>query len=334
MHLAFKRIRVVLYHHIADDDTALTSQLDLATPPALFEDHLKFYSKNYDIISTDDFLDGPLPKKPLLITFDDFYRSVLDVAGPLLRQYNAPSLFFVNPRTADEDWLPMDMVISYAIAQMGFEETVRCFGENPAAIRTLYDLISGVLPRTPLDRHPALKERLLSKLSTTEGNLRRSENLLLNAGDLPTLADYGIAIGNHSSCHCFFRAVQAHEMNREIVESRAALERLSGQTIRTFSLPYGKEADATPEMLRTARMNGHEAIFLTQNKSNMMRLAPDIYYRTSLYKESVAKLPFLLEAQPVLRSFRHAVAGQKPDRLIPAPRAEAAPADILPGLGR
>ena len=55
-------------------------------------------------------------------TFDDAYRSVLDVAGPILKAANAPSVFFVNPATVTDSFLPVDNVLSIAIEEFGGKE--------------------------------------------------------------------------------------------------------------------------------------------------------------------------------------------------------------------
>jgi hypothetical protein len=63
----------------------------------LFEQHIRYYQKNYDIVGLDTVLGGRLPKRPILITFDDCYRSVLDVAEHLLAPARIPAVFFINP---------------------------------------------------------------------------------------------------------------------------------------------------------------------------------------------------------------------------------------------
>ena len=74
-----REITVVLYHHIAKEEVGLTRQLSIAIAPDAFEKHIKYFSKNFDFVSGTDLIDGNLPRKPILITFDDAYRSVLDV---------------------------------------------------------------------------------------------------------------------------------------------------------------------------------------------------------------------------------------------------------------
>ncbi len=75
-------LRAVLYHHLGEP-CLFTRRIGVCTPPELFEAHIECLVCDYDIMSLDDVLDGTLPKRPLLITFDDAYRSALDVGAPI-----------------------------------------------------------------------------------------------------------------------------------------------------------------------------------------------------------------------------------------------------------
>jgi len=54
----------------------------------------------YETISFDDFLayrrrEGTLPRRPIILTFDDGYRSTYEVAWPLLQRYGATATVFL-----------------------------------------------------------------------------------------------------------------------------------------------------------------------------------------------------------------------------------------------
>src|SRR4051812_30862547 len=89
-------LRVVLYHHIADEESDLVRGLGVTTPPALLESHLDAFAKDYNVVGLDAVLAGDLPPRSLLITFDDAYRSVLDIAAPRLKARSMPAVFFVT----------------------------------------------------------------------------------------------------------------------------------------------------------------------------------------------------------------------------------------------
>jgi peptidoglycan/xylan/chitin deacetylase (PgdA/CDA1 family) len=83
-------ITILTYHHVFDpaSDYAFDAAVADATP-AQFRQHLETVARRFHVIGIDELckaLDGgPLPPNPALITFDDGYRSCLEVAVPILR---------------------------------------------------------------------------------------------------------------------------------------------------------------------------------------------------------------------------------------------------------
>ena len=64
-----------------------------------FEKQIKFFTKEFNIISLDDyFLNQNLEAKKLnvAITFDDGYKNNFKYAFPILKKYNVPAHFFVT----------------------------------------------------------------------------------------------------------------------------------------------------------------------------------------------------------------------------------------------
>src|SRR5690606_39010930 len=88
---------ILQYHHVSDDMPASTS-----TSPALFKQHLQYLADNDFVVkSLPDVITAlkagkDLPDKTVAITFDDSYRSVYDVAFPLLQEYQFPFTVFIN----------------------------------------------------------------------------------------------------------------------------------------------------------------------------------------------------------------------------------------------
>ncbi|MGK0289615.1 MAG: peptidoglycan/xylan/chitin deacetylase (PgdA/CDA1 family) [bacterium] len=66
-----------------------------------FEQQMRYLKENkYNVITLDqlyDFLNfnADIPEKSVVITFDDGFRSVYDIAFPILKKYSFPSTFFV-----------------------------------------------------------------------------------------------------------------------------------------------------------------------------------------------------------------------------------------------
>jgi peptidoglycan/xylan/chitin deacetylase (PgdA/CDA1 family) len=80
-----------------------------------FEEQMAFLKKNgYRVIRLDDLFEflkrkRPLPPKSVVITFDDGWRSMYDIAYPILKRYGYPATLFIftdliHPTSVTLDW--------------------------------------------------------------------------------------------------------------------------------------------------------------------------------------------------------------------------------------
>lgn len=93
----FPRTIILLYHRVIDLKT--DPQL-LAVSPEHFYEHMKYLKDNYNIISLEDLKramdSGKIPKKSIVITFDDGYADNYLNAKPVLEQLQIPATIFVT----------------------------------------------------------------------------------------------------------------------------------------------------------------------------------------------------------------------------------------------
>jgi len=117
------RIPVIVYHHILPVPSNY-----IAISPARFEQQLKFLkSEGYTGITArqlSDALSGQtqLPKRPVLLTFDDGRERQIRYAVPLLRQYGFTATFSVYPSAIhDRAGTFMSRSDLKRLAEMGFD---------------------------------------------------------------------------------------------------------------------------------------------------------------------------------------------------------------------
>lgn len=95
-----RRLPVLLYHHIGTP-TAWTTTNSLTVTPEKFKRQMRWLRwRGYTGITSSQWLawckdGGPLPKKPVLITFDDAYAETAEHAFPVLEQYGHRAVVFV-----------------------------------------------------------------------------------------------------------------------------------------------------------------------------------------------------------------------------------------------
>ena len=300
-------VRIVLYHNIAETESAFERGLGVTTRPEIFRQHVDYYRRNYDVIDLETLLSGKLPPRPLLITFDDCYRSVLDAARDILAPAGLPSLFFINSSLVGGERLSLDNIIAWAANTHGIEAVCSALALDPADNPSVGALVDHLLSRCTARERAELRVRLAEAFPLPPEEMAKRAPMLTR-DDLRELSKYGVEIGNHTAGHVHCGALDPSEYEAELVESKKALETLSGAAVRSFSVAYGHERDLPPAVLRTLRESGHRAIFLVHARRNSARKAPDIWYRVSFRNEGVRTIPWRLEALPLLRTIRHKLA--------------------------
>jgi peptidoglycan/xylan/chitin deacetylase (PgdA/CDA1 family) len=93
---SYQTVPIISYHKFSKDKADV-----LTVTKSAFAEQMKFLKENgYRVITLDEFFDfldfkRPLPKKSVVITIDDNWYSVYEIAFPILKQYGYPATLFV-----------------------------------------------------------------------------------------------------------------------------------------------------------------------------------------------------------------------------------------------
>ena len=180
----------------------------------------------------------PLPRRPVLVTFDDGYRSVLTLAQPILSRYGIPAVAFIcSGPVRDQQLFWFD-----ALARAQGEAAVELWKETP--YREWRDACARY-------GEPAAEE---------------DPNAPLTAAAVRTLAGTeGFEIGGHSVDHAILSRADSHDQRREIFENKVALEEWSGRPVRAFAYPNGRPGvDYTPVTVTLLEELGFDFAFTTR----------------------------------------------------------------------
>lgn len=293
----------VLHHHIGEA-TDCEDGLGVATARAAYEAQIDRLLRDYTPIDLTTLLSGRLPPRPLLFTFDDNYRSVLDAAREVLHPRGIPAVLFVNPGLLGARSLALDNTVAWAARTVGLKRL--CDDLGIAQRESISEVIGRDLAMKTVEQRMAIRDQIV-RLAGRPEEIKRSR--ILETDELRELIGLGIEIGNHTMSHSQCRTLTGEELRSEIVGAKEKIEAITGQEVRAFSVPYGNSRDLTEDVLRTARESGHKAIFLVHARSNARRPAPDIWYRTSLHNEEPGVLDRKLVYLPALRSWKARVFG-------------------------
>jgi len=92
----YQVVSVLCYHRFAEN-----CKSPLCTPTLIFDQQMRYLKDNhYRVISLNELLDflnyrHAIPKRSVLITIDDGYRSCYDIAYPILKKYGFTATMFI-----------------------------------------------------------------------------------------------------------------------------------------------------------------------------------------------------------------------------------------------
>jgi peptidoglycan/xylan/chitin deacetylase (PgdA/CDA1 family) len=306
-------LRCMVFHNITDQESPFTAGIGVNTSPQEFEATLGFIKKYYSPVSLQDVLENTngrkLPSNALLLTFDDAYASVVEIAAPLCKQQNIPAVFFVNAAFIDNRRLAPDNLVCYIADRYGLEPinaAVRgVFGEKLPALRSLTEVFGAFFPATSLAERDLFLGALRGLTGIDEQKLAIESKLYLTSRQVRSLPSFGFEIGNHTFTHTYCRNLRREEIALEVRRNKTELEAMSGTPIRAFSQPYGSSKDVTPELAKILRQSGHQAVFLSESTANPRNLDLFRLDRVNCGTRKTEALFFDLEVMPRLRVIRN-----------------------------
>ena len=227
-----------MYHRVAD---VAHDPWRLAVSPENFEQHLAAVSERGRPISLAELAAGleagSVPRRSVVVTFDDGYRDNLHVAKPLLERYEIPATVFVVSGYVDSDrdfWWD-------ELAELSGRTSLPELANDRAARERLRSLPSS----QRLDALDALWERA--------GLTRPPATLVSTGREIASLEETGlIQVGGHTATHACLPALPPEEQLDEIRSGKDALDRLLGRPTTSFSYPHGELDPATVDLVGQA----------------------------------------------------------------------------------
>lgn len=95
-------VPILVYHSVSPDASWLPWSDNTSVRPETLRQHLRaLQNGGYDFVSTQQLMDArqngaPLPKRSVVLQFDDAYLDNFLFAAPILREFNAPAMFFAS----------------------------------------------------------------------------------------------------------------------------------------------------------------------------------------------------------------------------------------------
>ncbi|KNZ67600.1 polysaccharide deacetylase [Massilia sp. WF1] len=261
------RLCVLNYHRIlAQPDPLLDDEPTVET----FRWQMRLVARYFNVLSLPDAIArlsaGRLPPRAVCITFDDGYRSVHDLAMPVLNEFGLPATVFVSTAYLDSGtmWnetiadavrrLP-DGAVDLSGAGLGMRE-LRTSDDR----RNLLNELTAHAKYMPPAERQALTERLMAMVGGGG-----ADSLMLTPEMIRTMAAQRFEIGAHTVSHPILTSLSDEAARHEIEQCKRDLEAITGAPVRYFAYPNGKVGkdfdERHKEMVRSA---GFAAAFSTE----------------------------------------------------------------------
>lgn len=266
-------LRVLTYHRVGDPGRAdlLNPRLISATPKA-FERQMRHLASRYRVVSVEEILQAVetgklLPRRAVLLTFDDAYQDFGELAWPILRRYRLPATLFVPTaypgQPAKSFWwdrlyraVTNTRKASLEVPPHGRFSLVHR-EDRQSAVRGLQNLLKTL----PHSEAMAWVDRVCEQL----GEETPGTPSVLSWHQLRELSKEGVALGAHSRTHPLLIQIPLDEARDEIFGSREDLKREVGTGLPVFAYPGGAHNDQLVEILRDA---GFKLAFTTSDGQN------------------------------------------------------------------
>ncbi|MCX5706393.1 MAG: polysaccharide deacetylase family protein [Candidatus Omnitrophica bacterium] len=243
--VSFPGVAVLCYHGIRNDYSpeGTIAWGDFHVTVREFTEHCRFVHDFCDPISLNEFLAAknglcPLPKRPVLFTFDDGYRSVFTLARPILRKFNIPALVFLSSNYIEKRCL---FWFDTVFRKFGAEEVYRL----KATPFNQWKYGDGIFNMPANDDDP---------------------NTVLSKEEIIELSDSGsFEFGSHTLDHLILSKISLEEQKKQIYLDKKYIQALIDKPVRVFAYPNGRPGiDYTEKSVKIVLDLGFEAAFSTR----------------------------------------------------------------------
>lgn len=261
------RLCVLNYHRIlAQPDPLLDDEPTVET----FRWQMRLVARYFNVLPLPDAIArlavGRLPPRAICITFDDGYRSIHDLAMPVLNEFGLPATVFVSTAYLDSGTMWNETIADAVRRLPDGAVDLSGTGLGMREVRTSDDRRNLLNELTAHAKYlpPAERQALTERLTVMVGG-GRADKLMLTPEMIRTMAAQRFEIGAHTVSHPILTSLSDEAARHEIEQGKRDLEAITGTPVRYFAYPNGKVGkdfdERHKEMVRNA---GFTAAFSTE----------------------------------------------------------------------
>jgi peptidoglycan/xylan/chitin deacetylase (PgdA/CDA1 family) len=267
-------LRVLTYHRVARSDVDPVPPPGVAVTPVAFAEQMGWVRAQCNAVGVEEVLSAiqgrrQLPRRSVLITFDDGYRDFRTEAWPVLRSLGLPVVLFVPTAFPGDSerrfwWDRLHHALTTTARRDSLATplgplSLASAGERRAAYLRLRAFVKSMQHQEALDWVAAT----CAELGTAP-----EARAILNWAELRELAAEGVTIASHTRTHPLLTRVPPEVAREEVRESLRDLERELGSAPPILAYPAGAFDD---DVVRILAGEGTQLGFTTVRGINDLR---------------------------------------------------------------
>jgi peptidoglycan/xylan/chitin deacetylase (PgdA/CDA1 family) len=237
---------ILMYHSVLLDPSRYVDTWgEIAHSELIFRAQMELLAREFHPISLDEAIkhlrsgDG-LPRRSVVVTFDDGYADNYEVAVPVLNQAGVPATFYVTVDCVENKRLPWPSRLRFALRNtrlsawgdsQGRNWPLNLPEEKEAAFLRSCDVCCQLSGTAQEDFVVRVEQELEAKIPCLP------DSLMLSYEQIRALQRHGHIVGSHTMTHPNMAYLKADDAVRELTESKRRLERNLETPIRHFSYP-------------------------------------------------------------------------------------------------
>lgn len=264
-----RKTPILMYHSIYPlDQKGMRMHIKvISATPQMFERQMQYLSTFYDIIPLEEYVSMrnsgvPIPRRSVIVTFDDGYRDNYTHAYPILNALNIKATIFICPELIDTQralWSNRLAEAIYKNHEVSDSTASKLRGLDVSSrnrtIRTANRLINEAISLDP-KRQEEMTSELLKELND-ESSTGESDVPYLSWEQIGSMVVKNISFGSHTQSHPNLNKISSQEARSQIESSRLRLESELDRPVKSFAYPFGNKDTFNNEIKKMVRDAGY-----------------------------------------------------------------------------
>ncbi len=271
----FPAAAILMYHSVLPDPSLQADCLGgIVHSESAFSEQMEVLARHYHPISLDEIVKLlrdkiDLPKRAVVITFDDGYADNYEVAMPILERFAIPATFYATVDCVEKRKLPWPSRLRFAFRRTKLAAWNEALAKswnlhNPPNREEAFLAACDLCTQLSGAAQEEFVRHVEQDLQTCVPD--HSGSLMMSYDQLRGLTRHGHVVGSHTMTHPNMAYVKDDEAHREFALSKQLLESHLTTPIKHFSYPCPALSPHWSERtIEQSRAIGYETGITTNN---------------------------------------------------------------------